>query len=86
MTLSALSPRTRCSPPTRSAQRWRLRARRLTRRTQERISIVPQTVFNNISSTTVREHLRRGLSVRYLVPDAVVDFLEKTQLYRGSRL
>lgn len=35
-----------------------------------------------ISATAVRERLARGLSVRYLVPDPVLDYIESRQLYR----
>jgi nicotinate-nucleotide adenylyltransferase len=35
-----------------------------------------------LSATTVRERVRQGLSVRYLVPDAVVDYIAGRGLYR----
>lgn len=35
-----------------------------------------------ISATAIRERLARGLSVRYLVPDPVLDYIESHQLYR----
>lgn len=35
-----------------------------------------------ISATAIRERLARGLSVRYLVPDAVLDYIDLHQLYR----
>jgi len=38
----------------------------------------------DISSTMLRDRLSRGLSVRYLVPDAVGDHLERRGLYRGG--
>lgn len=34
-----------------------------------------------ISSTGIRERLRHGLSVRYLLPDAVCDFIHRHHLY-----
>jgi nicotinate-nucleotide adenylyltransferase len=34
-----------------------------------------------ISATTVRERARRGQSVRYLVPDAVAEYIVKRRLY-----
>ena len=37
-----------------------------------------------ISATTIRERLARGLSVRYLVPDPVLDYIETHQLYRTA--
>ncbi len=35
-----------------------------------------------ISATAVRAHARRGLSIRYLVPDAVADYISARGLYR----
>ena len=35
-----------------------------------------------ISATAVRERVRRGLSVRYLVPDAVAEYIATRRLYR----
>lgn len=35
-----------------------------------------------ISATAVRERVRRGESVRYLVPDAVADYIAERRLYR----
>jgi nicotinate-nucleotide adenylyltransferase len=35
-----------------------------------------------ISATAVRERVRRGESVRYLVPDAVADYIAERGLYR----
>lgn len=35
-----------------------------------------------ISATDIRRRLARGLGVRYLVPDAVLDYIESHQIYR----
>ncbi|OHC62872.1 MAG: nicotinate (nicotinamide) nucleotide adenylyltransferase [Rhodocyclales bacterium RIFCSPLOWO2_02_FULL_63_24] len=35
-----------------------------------------------ISATAIRQRLVRGLSARYLVPDAVLDYIESHQIYR----
>ncbi|MES9856059.1 MAG: nicotinate-nucleotide adenylyltransferase [Sedimenticola sp.] len=35
-----------------------------------------------ISATAIREQLQQGRSPRYLLPDAVLDIIEKKQLYR----
>jgi len=47
-----------------------------------RMRLVRVTGFE-VSSTEVRDRLRRGLSVRYLVPDAVLDAIERRALYCG---
>lgn len=35
-----------------------------------------------ISSTKIRDHIKRGISVRWLVPDDVLDYIKKRGLYR----
>ncbi|MDP2808732.1 MAG: nicotinate-nucleotide adenylyltransferase, partial [Rhodocyclaceae bacterium] len=35
-----------------------------------------------ISATAIRQRLARGLSVRYLVPDTVLDYIESHRIYR----
>ncbi len=36
-----------------------------------------------ISSSMIRERIKNGLSVRYLMPDAVVEYINKKELYRN---
>ena len=38
-----------------------------------------------ISSTDCRDRVGRGMPVWYLVPDGVVQYIEKRSLYRGAR-
>ncbi|MBN3301465.1 NMNA1 adenylyltransferase, partial [Amia calva] len=45
------------------------------------IHLVKEWITNEISATKVRRALRRGLSVKYLVPDPVVDYIHSHQLY-----
>ena len=45
------------------------------------IYIISQMIQNDVSSTKVRLFLRRGLSVRYLLPAPVVDYIEQHGLY-----
>jgi nicotinate-nucleotide adenylyltransferase len=37
-----------------------------------------------ISSSDIRERLRKGLPIRYLTPDVVVEYIEKQGLYRND--
>ncbi|XP_014465869.1 nicotinamide/nicotinic acid mononucleotide adenylyltransferase 1 [Alligator mississippiensis] len=45
------------------------------------IHLVDEWITNDISSTKIRRALRRHLSIRYLVPDAVQAYIEKHDLY-----
>lgn len=45
------------------------------------IVVVDEVVSNNISSTKVRQNLARGLSVKYLTPNPVIDYIMKHKLY-----
>src|SRR5690606_8547348 len=40
--------------------------------------------YIGISSPLIRERVRAGLSVRYLVPDEVAAYIERHGLYRGA--
>lgn len=45
------------------------------------IIIVTEWIRNEVSSTKIRRSLKRGESVRYLIPDAVIDYIEKKKIY-----
>jgi len=45
------------------------------------IYLIPQMIQNDVSSTKVRLFLRRGLSVRYLIPACVINYIEENGLY-----
>jgi len=55
-------------------------------RWRHNIHPIPQMVQNDVSSTKVRLSLRRGLSVRYLIPACVVEYIEREGLYKGDEL
>jgi len=41
-----------------------------------------EATFMDISSTNIRALVKKGLSIRFLVPDAVLNYIEQTRLYR----
>lgn len=43
--------------------------------------MIQQLVQNDISSTKIRLFLRRDMSIRYLVPEPVVQYIEEHDLY-----
>ena len=45
------------------------------------IILLPERKFD-ISSTEIREKIKRGESVRYLLPDKVISYIEKNGLYK----
>ncbi|KAK0277090.1 Nicotinamide/nicotinic acid mononucleotide adenylyltransferase 1 [Friedmanniomyces endolithicus] len=45
------------------------------------IFVIQQLVQNDISSTKIRLFRRRDMSIRYLVPEPVVDYIEEHSLY-----
>lgn len=50
---------------------------------KERVQLVDAPIIE-LSSTEIRERLAQGLSVRYYVPDEVLAFIERKQLYKGE--
>ncbi|KAF6727592.1 Nicotinamide/nicotinic acid mononucleotide adenylyltransferase 3 [Oryzias melastigma] len=53
----------------------------LLHRHRHNIFLVKEWVRNETSATEVRRALRRGLSVKYLVPDSVIDYIHQHNLY-----
>lgn len=51
---------------------------------RENIKVVDELVPNQISSTRVRECISRGLSIKYLTEDEVVEFIKEHNLYLKS--
>ncbi|CAL8369328.1 unnamed protein product [Lota lota] len=53
-------------------------------RHRHNIHLVHEWVTNDISATHVRRALRRGRSIRYLLPDAVVSYIQEQRLYSAE--
>ncbi|KAM4563964.1 nicotinamide/nicotinic acid mononucleotide adenylyltransferase 1-like [Odontesthes bonariensis] len=51
---------------------------------RKNIHIVHEWVTNEISATHVRRALRRGRSVRYLLPDGIVRYIQEHNLYSAE--
>ena len=49
---------------------------------KSKIHIIPQNIENNISSTKVRELIKNNLSVKYLIPDSVIQYIDEHNLYK----
>lgn len=50
-------------------------------RHRQNIFLVTEWVRNEISATEVRRALRRGASVKYLIPDSVLQYIQQHKLY-----
>lgn len=50
-------------------------------RHRQNIFLVREWMRNESSATEVRRALRRGLSIKYLIPDSVIEYIEKHNLY-----
>eukprot|EP01135_Chromosphaera_perkinsii_P006311 Nk52_evm40s485 gene=Nk52_evmTU40s485 len=48
------------------------------------IEIIPNFIPNDISSTKVRRSISRGESVKYLIPDEVIEHISENKLYTDS--
>ncbi|KIV83565.1 nicotinate (nicotinamide) nucleotide adenylyltransferase [Exophiala sideris] len=52
---------------------------------RENIHVIQQLIQNDVSSTKIRLFLRRGMSVQYLIPAPVVEYIEQNHLYRDDQ-
>jgi len=57
----------------------------LLNRYKDNIVLIQDPVPNEVSSSAVRHELEQGRSVRYLVPDSVIDYIHQHGLYGGKR-
>lgn len=49
---------------------------------RENIHVIQQLIQNDVSSTKIRLFLKRGMSVQYLIPAPVVEYIEQNHLFR----
>ncbi|XP_028586859.2 nicotinamide/nicotinic acid mononucleotide adenylyltransferase 3 isoform X1 [Podarcis muralis] len=50
-------------------------------RYQHNIHLVSEWIHNEISATNIRHALRKGQSVKYLVPDSVISYIKQHNIY-----
>ena len=65
------------------AHRWTAGADSLNNAASGLIFVAPTTLLD-ISASAVRAHIAAGKSARYLLPDAVLDYIEANHLYSGE--
>ncbi|WWD06831.1 nicotinate (nicotinamide) nucleotide adenylyltransferase [Kwoniella europaea PYCC6329] len=46
------------------------------------VVVIKQLIYNDISSTKVRLFVRRGMSIKYLLPNSVIQYIYDNKLYR----
>lgn len=51
---------------------------------QKNITIVDDWIKISLSSTVIRRNLKRGHSVKYLMNDAVIDYIHENGLYDSN--
>ncbi|KAL1923165.1 uncharacterized protein VTP21DRAFT_9541 [Calcarisporiella thermophila] len=45
------------------------------------VFVIKQLIYNDISSTRVRLFVKRGMSIRYLLPNSVINYIHENKLY-----
>jgi nicotinamide mononucleotide adenylyltransferase len=49
------------------------------------IDVVQEWITNEVSSTRIRRALRRKETVKFFVPDSVIDYIEREGLYKAEK-
>ncbi|KAG8958976.1 hypothetical protein FRC03_008562 [Tulasnella sp. 419] len=52
---------------------------------RKNVIVVKQLIYNDISSTKVRLFVRRGMSIKYLLPNSVIQYIYDHNLYRDPK-
>jgi len=53
---------------------------------RKNVIVVKQLIYNDISSTKVRLFVKRGMSIKYLLPNSVIQYIYDHKLYAHSYL
>ncbi|ORX49856.1 Nucleotidylyl transferase [Hesseltinella vesiculosa] len=48
------------------------------------VLVIKQLIHNDISSTKIRLFVKRGMSITYLLPDPLIDYIKEHNLYRQT--
>jgi nicotinamide mononucleotide adenylyltransferase len=48
---------------------------------KDNIYVIQQLIHNDVSSTKIRLFLRREMSIQYLIPAPVIEYIEQNELY-----
>ncbi|KAL5471043.1 hypothetical protein EMCRGX_G029117 [Ephydatia muelleri] len=51
---------------------------------KENIHIIPEVIYNDVSATKIRLSISKGESVKYLIPDSVIEYIRQHNLYQNS--
>lgn len=52
---------------------------------KDNIHIVTEWISNDVSATKIRRAIRRGESVKYLIPDPVIEYIKRNELYLPTK-
>ena len=59
-----------------------VKSSKLLEENKKNIIKVSNVVTSNLSSTVIRNSIKQGKSVQYLVPDKIIEYIEENKLYK----
>lgn len=51
---------------------------------EDNIHVITQMIQNDVSSTKIRMFLKRDMSIEYLLPRPVIQYIQEHNLYNGD--